>query len=90
MQRTITLKNVLAHPYFSVGCVLAIFFVLPRFGGVAVTVGCAAMLSAFVWAQPDRFRSRNHSLRMAICLVIVMWIAAVVVTAFTLAGELGP
>ncbi len=72
-------KRAVAHPYFSLGCVLAVFFLLPRFGSGAVMVGCAGILSVLVSAQPERFRSRTDSMRLAICLVIAMWIAAAVV-----------
>ena len=83
-----TLKRIAAHPFFSLGCVLAAFFILPRFGSVAVMVGCAGMLSALVWAQPESLRGRRGSMRLAICLVIAMWMAAAAVTTLALTGKL--
>ena len=91
MQTTITLKKTVAHPYFSLVCVLAAFFVwdyLPRFGGAVVMVACAGGLSILVWAQPESFRGRGGSMRLAMCLVIAMWTGAAVVAALALAGEL--
>ncbi len=88
MQTTTILKRTLTNPYFSLACFLAVWFVLPRFGGVAVMVGCAGILSAFISAQPERFRSRSGSMLLATGLVIAMWIAAAVVTALTLGGAL--
>ena len=88
MLTTITRKKIVAHPYFSLGCVLAVFFILPRFGGVALMVGCAGILTAFVSAQPERFRNRRGSLGLAIGLIIAMWIAAAMVAALAVTGGL--
>lgn len=86
LQATFPLRRIVGHPCFGWGGVLVLFFILPRFGGIAVMVGCAVLLSAFVWAQPERFRSRSGSMRLASGLVIGMWVAAAVVAALALAG----
>jgi len=88
MSGTITAKKVVTHPFFSMICVLCIFFVLPQYGGMAVMVGCASVLSVYVAVLPESFRSRSGSMMTAICLVAAMWVAAAVITALTLMGEI--
>ena len=88
MKTTITLKKTVAHPYFSLACVVAVLFVLPRYGGIATMVGCATVLSAYVSTFPDRFRSRSGSLTPAVCLVTAMWAAAAVIAVLSLTGGL--
>ena len=46
-----------------------LFFILPRYGGmlgryvgIALTVGCASILSAYVAVLPEHFRSRSGSI----------------------------
>ena len=85
---TITAKTLVTHPYFSMLCVLSLFFILPRYGSVAVMVGCAIILSAYVAVLPEQFRSRSGSMVAATCLVAGMWMAAAVITALTLMGEI--
>lgn len=88
MQRTITLKRIVSHPYFSLACVISVLFILPRYGVTALMVGGASVLSAYVFAMPERFRSRGGSMIPAICLVTGMWFAAAVIAALTLPGGL--
>jgi hypothetical protein len=88
MSGTITAKKVVTSPYFSMICVLAVFFVLPRCGTIALMVGCASILSAYVAVLPEHFRSRSGSMMAATCLVAAMWVAAAVITALTLMGEI--
>jgi hypothetical protein len=42
MGGSITARKVVTHPYFSMLCVVSLLFILPRYGGTAVTVGCAS------------------------------------------------
>ncbi|MGI9239298.1 MAG: hypothetical protein ACR2RV_00770 [Verrucomicrobiales bacterium] len=86
MKTTPTLREIVGHPYFSLACILSVAFLLPQLGSVAVMVGCAAILSALVLAQPEAFRSRRGSMRPATYLVIAMWVAAGVVAALALTG----
>ncbi len=89
MSGTITAKNVFTHPYFSMICFLSLLFILPRYGGIiAVMVGCASVLSAYVAVLPEQFRSRSGSMMTATCLVAAMWVGAAVITAMTLMGEI--
>ncbi len=88
MKTTDLLKKTLEHPYFTLAFVIAIWFILPRFGTPAVMIGCAIVLSTYVALWPDRFRSRSGSLMTAFCLVAFMWIATAFVTVLSLAGEL--
>ena len=88
MSGTITAKKVVTHPYFSMLCVVSLFFILPRYGGMAVMVGCASILSAYVAVLPEHFRSRSGSMMTAICLVAGMWVEAAAITALTLMGEI--
>lgn len=88
MSGTITAKKVVTHPYFAMLCILCLFFVLPRYGSMAVMVGCATWLSAYVAVSPESFRSRSGSLRMALGLVAALWAAAAVIAALTLMGEI--
>ena len=88
MSEAITAKKVVTHPYYSMICSLCILFLLPRYGGIAVMVGCASVLSAYVAVVPEQFRSRSGSMTTAICLVAFMWVAAAVITAMTLTGQM--
>lgn len=88
MGGTVIASKVLTHPYFSLLCFFSACFLLPQFSGVAVMLGCAGVLTALVAALPDRFRSRSGSIVTATCLVAVMWVAAAVVTALALMGEI--
>lgn len=88
MKITPTWREIVGHPYFSLACVLCVAFILPQLGSVAVMVGCATILSAYVLAQPEAFCSRSGSLRPATCLVIAMWVAATVIAILALAGEI--
>ena len=88
MSGTITAKEVFTHPYFPMICFLAVFFILPQYGSWAVMVGCASGLSAYVAVLPESFRSRSGSMMTASCLVAAMWVAAAVITALTLMGEI--
>ena len=80
--------NESAPVFFSMLCVLSLFFILPRYGSMAVMVGCASILSAYVAVLPERFRSRSGSMTAAACLVAGMWAAAAVITTLTLMGEI--
>ena len=88
MSGTITAKKVFTHPYSSMICALSVFFILPRYGSIAVMVGCASMLSAYVAVLPESFCSRSGSMMTAYCLVAALWVAAAVITALTLMGEI--
>lgn len=88
MSGTISVKKVLAHPYFSMLCALSVLFILPRYGCIAFMVGCASILSAYVVVLPEHFRNRNGSMLTATCLVAAMWVAAAVISALTRMGEL--
>ena len=72
MSETITVKKVVTHPYFAMICFLSLFFILPRYGGVAVMVGSASILSVLVAVLPEQFRSRSGSMMAATCLVAAM------------------
>ncbi len=87
MSGTITTKKIVAHPYFSMMCTLSMFFILPRYGGIAVMVGCASIFSAYVAVLPEHFRSRSGSMMAATCLTAAMWVAAAVITTMILMGE---
>ena len=76
------------HPSFTLVCVLGVLFVLPRLGVVAVMVGCAAILTALVWARPEHYRGRRGTMLLAICLVVAMWLAALAVALLAFAGGL--
>ena len=88
MSGTIAAKKVLTHPCFSMTCALSVFFILPQYGSIAVMVGCASMLSAYVAVLPESFCGRSGSMMTASCLVAAMWVAVAVITALTLMGEI--
>ena len=89
MSETVTLKKFITHPNFSLAFFISACCILPIYFGSAVTlVACASVLSAYVWVLPEMFRSRSGTLITATCLVTAMWIAAVVITAMTLMGEI--
>ena len=84
MSGTIIAKKVVSHPYFMMICLLSLFVILPRYGSMAVMVGCASILSVYVAVLPEHFRSRSGSMMAATCLVAAMWAEAAFVTALTL------
>lgn len=88
MSETMTAKKVVTHPYFSITCVLSLFFILPRYGSVALMVGCASILSAYVAELPESFRIRSGSMVAATGLVAAMWVAVAIITALTVMGEI--
>jgi hypothetical protein len=88
MTGTNTAKKVFTPPYFLMICALSVLLILPRFGIIAVSVGCASILSAYVAVLPESFRSRSGSMMTASWLVAVMWVAAAVITVLTLMGEI--
>lgn len=88
MSGTHAMKKVVTHPCFAMICFLSLCFILPRYGGIAVMVGCASILSVLVAVLPEQFRSRSGSMMAAICLVAAMWVGAAVITTLTLMGEI--
>jgi hypothetical protein len=88
MSGPLTAKKVVSHPYFAMLCVISLFFVLMPYSITAGMVGCASVLSVYVAVLPEHFRSRSGSLLTATCLVAAMWVAAAVITALTVLGEL--
>ena len=88
MSGTITAKNVFTHPYFSMACFFSLLFILPRYGEIAVMVGFASVLSAYVAVLPEQFRGRRGSMMTATCLVAAMWVGAAGITAMRLMGEI--
>ena len=88
MSRTMTATVALAHPFFAMICVILLCFLLPRVGTLAVMVGSAGVLSAYVAVMPARFRSKGGSMLLAHGLVAGMWLAAAVVAALTLMGQI--
>ena len=89
MSENIKLKQFITHPNFSLAFFLAVCYILPTYGGGAVTmIACASVLSAYISVMTEQFRSRSGSMKTAACLVLAMWIGAVVITAMTLIGEI--
>lgn len=87
MNGTITTKAVITHPYFSMICSLALWYILPQYGGGAVTMlGCAGLLTTYLLVLPESFRGRRGALTTAICLVAFLWLAAAVIATLTLSG----
>ena len=81
-------KKVVTHAFFSMLCVVFRLLILPRYGTVALMIGSASVLSAYVAVLPEQFRSRSGSMMPVTCLVAVLWVAAAVVTAMTLMGAI--
>ncbi len=79
MPNSPTAKWIVSHPCFSVGCLLVLLLVMPTVGGGTVIAACAVVLSLYVWAQPDSFRSRNGSLTVASGLILAMWFLALLI-----------
>ncbi len=68
--------------------IVSVFFILPRYGSIAVMVGCASILSKYVAVLPEHFRSRSGSMMTASWLVAYLWVAAAVIAVLTLMGEI--
>ncbi len=90
MNTTIPFKKAVDHPYFGLVCFVALCFVLPRYGAVAMMTGCALVLTVCVSVNPGPFRSRSGSLTAAVSLVVAMWAAAAVLAWLSLTGWLTP
>jgi hypothetical protein len=88
MSGTIPAKKIVTHPYFLMVSVLCLLFILPQYGSMAVMIGCASVLSTYVAVLPEHFRSRSGSMMAATYLVAAMWVAAAVISALTLMGEI--
>lgn len=71
---------------FSAMLIVLVLLVLPLLGATAMVIGSAAGLTAYIRLFPERFRGRSGSLKLAICLVVAMWIAAAVVSVLSLVG----
>lgn len=82
-----SLKKLVDNPNFSLLSFVAICVILPRFGATAMMMGCAAVLSACLSANPEQFRSRSGSLTAAVTLVAAIWVAAAVLAALSLTGQ---
>ena len=72
----IAFKNLCLHPALSAGLAVATLVILPRYGSLAMASGAAALLTLYLLAAPDPFRSRNGSLRPALGLASGLWLAA--------------
>ena len=88
MNGTITAKKAVTHPYLAMICFLSVSLILPRFGSVAIMLGCASIFTVLVSALPEKFHSRNGSLLAAICLVGALWVGVTVITALVLMGAI--
>jgi hypothetical protein len=88
MGGAITARKIVSQPYFSLISVVSLFFILPQYGSVAMMVGSAGVLSAYVAGLPELFRSRSGSMKTATCLVAAMWAATAVIAALTLMGAI--
>ncbi len=83
MQPVATARKLITTPHFALLCVISVLFLLPRVGPAAAMAGSAAVLSAYVWAAPDRFRDRRNSLKPALTLAAIMWILTALITIMT-------
>lgn len=71
-------------------CALTILLVLPRIGGAFALLGCATTLSLLIWAQPDSYRTRTGSMKLALGLVSALLLASAVMGVAQLLGQLEP
>lgn len=78
------LKSPAGQAWLSLGTVLAVFFILPRIGTLAVMIGCASIFTLHLVLSPELFKNRRGSLSTAIGLVTFLWLAVVVVGALSL------
>ena len=92
MSGTNTAKKIVSNPFFSVIFYLSVCFILPRYGGryggIALMVACASLLSVHIAVLPELYRNRSGSMMTANCLAAVMWVGAAVVTVLTLMGTI--
>lgn len=82
------IKQTISQPYFTMVCTLTILFVLPRFGAAFTLLGCTTLLSWLIWVQPDSYRTRSGSLKLALGLVAAMFLGAAVVGVAEWIGQL--
>jgi len=78
----------LTEEVFSAILVVVVLLILPQLGAVAMMVGSATGFGIYVYLFPDRFRTRNGSLKLAIGLVTFLAILAGVVVVMSLAGQI--
>lgn len=88
MNGTITARQLVTHPYFSITCFLTLTFFLPQFGGIAVMVACAGLLSVLVMVSPEQYRDRSGSMTVAISLVTALWVGAAIISFLILSGAI--
>ncbi|QDU58563.1 hypothetical protein [Aeoliella mucimassa] len=81
-------KNVVASSTFGLIVVFTLMFWLPQFGSLAMAFGCAVLLSAYVLALPDQFRTQSGSLVPATCLLAALWMATAAVALMAWLGQL--
>jgi hypothetical protein len=88
MKRNALMKRTVVHPFFGLACVVFLLFILPQVGAAATVAGCAVILSTYVLALRERFRSRSGSLMPAVWLVGAMWMLAAAVAGLSWTGKL--
>jgi hypothetical protein len=78
----------LTEATFSACFVITVLLILPMLGSVAIMIGSVIGLALYVTLFPDRFRTRNGSLRLAIGLISFLALAAAVVVALSLTHQI--
>jgi len=72
---------------FSAVIVVIMFLLLPQLGCIAMVIGSVVGLALYVGLFPDRFRTRNGSLKLAMGLVSLLAIAVAVVVFMSLTHQ---
>ena len=88
MKKNAAPTDSLTEAAFSAFFVIAVLLVMPMLGGFAIMIGSAIGLALYVALFPDRFRTGNGSLKLAIGLIGFIAIAAAVVVALSLTHQI--
>jgi hypothetical protein len=70
---------------FSAGLIVVLLLILPQFGAVAMVVGSAIGMAAYLHLFPERFRTRSGSLAVGAILVAILAAIAVAAVVISLA-----
>ncbi len=88
-QQTLNRQQTQAGRLVLLAVTVVTLFILPEYltspyDGMCMGFGSAALLTAFLYLYPESLRSRGGSLVPALCLVVALWLLAVVATALPL------
>lgn len=83
MDPAAALRKLFDNPWFATVLALSMFYILPHWGEMVMSVVFAGGFLALVALFPDRFRNRKGSLSTALWLTGALWAMAALVGVIT-------